>query len=218
MATELITTSDGFAVAEPGGRNLISGKMLKFVNGNYLAEKTEHMPINTTLVALDVTTAWVKWAKGKPVEHRVTPPGRIHPERDGLPDGDQTFWEEGLNGEPADPWRNTRYLRLIDPNTGEEYTFITDSFGGRKAIGDLKDATKNVRFAHAGAVPVVQLGTTMMKTNFGPKPRPQFRIVGWKNKGTAPALAEITDQHHERQDGYEELHPSRADMDDEIPF
>jgi len=217
MNSEL-TTSDGFAVAEPASGNPIHGKMLKFVNGAYVADKTEHVPINTRLVALDVTTAWVKWKGSKPVEHRITLPGRIHPERNELPDLDQSTWEEGLNGEPSDCWRNTRYLRLIDPNTGEEYTFITDSFGGRKAVDDLKDAVRNVRYAHPAAVPVVQLGTTMMKTNFGPKPRPQFKIIGWKNKATAPALAEIADQR-EQQDGYEELHPSHgAEIHDEIPF
>ena len=31
-------------------------------------------------------------------------------------------------------------------------------------------------------MPVVQLGSTMMKTAFGLKPRPEFKVVGWRNK------------------------------------
>jgi hypothetical protein len=175
---------DGFSVAEKSRPNLIVGKMAKFTDRKYMVDKADILPDNTCLVAIDVTTAWVKWHDDKPVEHRITQPGRIHPDRLDLPDQDETTWEPGLNGEPADPWRDTRYLRLIDPKTGQDYTFVT--YGGRKAVGDLKSQITNVRFAYPGAVPIVQLGSTMMKTSFGLKPRPEFKVVGWRNKGNAP--------------------------------
>jgi hypothetical protein len=72
-------------------------------------------------------------------------------------------------------------LRLIDPRTGQDYTLVTDTYGGRKAVGDLKSQISNVRFAYPGAVPVVQLGSTMMKTAYGLKPRPEFKVVGWRD-------------------------------------
>jgi hypothetical protein len=174
---------DGFTVAEKAGNNLIVGKMLKFtIDGKYKVDKADILPDNTSLVAIDVTTGWVNWQDGKPQEHRVTHPGQLHPDRADLPDQDKATWERGLNGEPADPWRDTRYLRLIDPRTGQDYTFVTDTYGGRKAVGDLKSQIANVRFAYPGAVPVVQLGSTMMQTAFGLKPRPEFKVVGWRNK------------------------------------
>jgi hypothetical protein len=136
-----------------------------------------------------ITTAWRKRADDKP-EHRITQPGQVHPDRADLPDQDKARWEPGLNGAPSDPWRDTRYLRLIDPRTGQDYTFVTDTYGGRIAIGNLKSQINNVRFAYPGAVPIVQLGSTMMPTSYGLRPRPEFRVVGWRNKHdrTVPQL------------------------------
>jgi hypothetical protein len=80
----------------------------------------------------------------------------------------------------------------MDPRTGQDYTFVTDTYGGRKAVGDLKSQITNVRFAYPGAVPIVQLGSTMMPTSYGLKPRPEFKVVGWRNKQdrTAPLLTQ----------------------------
>ena len=115
---------------------------------------------------------------------------------------------------PSDPWRDTRYLRLIDPRTGQDYTFVTDTYGGRKAVGELKSQISNVRFAYPGAVPLVQLGSTMMKTSFGLKPRPEFKVVGWRNKGNAPV--QLT---HGPQDKPPEQHLSEIEppFNDQIP-
>jgi hypothetical protein len=177
--------TDGFSVAEKAGNNLIVGKLMKFtVDGKYKVDKAENLPDNTCLVAIDVTTAWINWRDRKPIEHRITHPGQVHPVREDLPDLDKTTWERGLNGEPADPWKDTRYLRLIDPRTGLDYTFVTDTYGGRKAVGDLKSQIANVRFAYPGAVPLVRLGSTMMPTAFGLKPRPEFKVIDWRNKNS----------------------------------
>ena len=96
---------DGFSVAEKAANSTIFGKMLKFtIDGKYKVDKTDILPDNTTLVAIDVTTAWVKWADDKPIEHRITRPGQVHPDRADLPDQDEGRWEPGINGQPADPW------------------------------------------------------------------------------------------------------------------
>ena len=210
-----INNTDGFSVAEKGGSNLIVGKMVKFtIDGKYKVDKADILPDNTRLVAIDVTTAWVRWDEEKPSEHRITQPGLIHPERTDLPDQDEATWQPGLNGEPADPWRDTRYLRLIDPRTGQDLTFVTDSVGGRKAVGELKSQITNVRFAHPGAVPVVQLGSTMMKTSFGLKPRPEFKVVGWRNKNNAAAQLTYVSQSKAAEQKPTELEPP---FNDQIP-
>ena len=119
-----------------------------------------------------------------------------------------------MNGEPVDRWRDTRYLRLIDPRTGQDYTFVTDTYGGRKAVGDLKSQITNVRFAQPGAVPIVQLGSTMMKTAFGLKPRPEFKVVGWRNKNSA--AVQLTDGSPKKppEDTPSEIEPP---FNDQIP-
>jgi hypothetical protein len=206
MSEVVLANTDGFAVAENAGASMIVGKMLKFADGKFLADKTETLAASTTLVAVNVTTAWVHWRDSKPIEHRVTHVGQSHPIRDELPDQDEGKWPVGLNNEPADPWHDCRYLYLIDPNTGADYTFVTSSFGGRKAIGDLKDAIRNVRSVHPNALPLVQLGSIMWKTRFGQKPRPDFKIVGWRGKQDDIGNAKVVE------------HAPNRDMDDDIPF
>jgi hypothetical protein len=208
------TNGDGFGVQENSGDTSIVGKMLKFTDGRYTVDKTETLPADTTLVAVNVMTAWVRWEGGKP-EHRVTKPGQLHPDREDLPDLDESQWPPGLNDEPSDPWRDTRYLHLIDPQTGGDYTFVTDSYGGRRAVGDLKSAIVNVRYAHPAAVPVVQLHSTTMKTRFGLKQRPEFKVVGWRGKQETPAgpVKAVS----ARPDPISTGRPRNDDMNDEIP-
>jgi hypothetical protein len=206
MSELIVANPDGFAVQENAGASMIVGKMVKFLDGRFVVDKTEPLPATTTLVAVNAVTAWVHWEDSRPVEHRITQPGQSHPYRTDLPDQDETKWPPGLNDEPSDPWRDTRYLHLIDPNTGADYTFVTDSFGGRRAVGDLKQQIANVRMAHPRAVPLVQLASTMMKTRFGQKARPDFKIVGWRGRQDDIGGAGKTKIAH------------AADMDDSIPF
>jgi hypothetical protein len=188
----VVTPSDGFAVVEKhSSTTAIVGRILKFTDGQFIVDKTEKLPADTTLVAVGVVTAWVHWVDNKPVEHLVTQDGQYHPEREELADLDQDQWPFGLSGERADPWRDTRYLHLIDPQSGADYTFVTDSWGGRRAVGDLKSSIVNVRSAHPGAKPVILLESVPMKTRFGPRPRPSFKVVGWK--GRADILDEAPD-------------------------
>jgi hypothetical protein len=176
-----IALRDGFSVEEKNPSNsLIVGRILKFKDGQYSVDKNYH-PGGGRYGVRDVVFCWVHWQDGKPVEHRITAPGDYHPERDELPDQDQELWPAGING-PSDPWRDTRYLQLIDQKTGADYTFITDTHGGHRGVGDLKAQIRNVRQAHSGAVPIIALGTTMMKTKYGMRPRPQFDVADWIDK------------------------------------
>jgi hypothetical protein len=210
-----IVQADGFTVAEKPGSNLIVGRMLKFtIDSKYKVDKADILPDNTTLVAIDVTTAWVKWDDDKPSEHRITQPGQGHPDRADLPDQDKATWKPALNGEPSDPWRDTRYLRLIDPRTGQDYTFVTDTYGGRKAVGDLKSQITNIRFAYPGAVPVVRLASTMMKTSFGQKPRPEFKVVDWRNKNNTAVQLTHALQNKAAEEKQTEIEPP---FNDQIP-
>jgi|ERR1700730_1967735 hypothetical protein len=211
----VVSNTDGFAVQENTGTSMIVGKMLKFLDGRFTCDKTETLPANITLVAVGVVTVWVHWENNRPIEHRVTQPGQLHPYRDELPDLDETKWPPGLNDEPSDPWRDSRYLHLIDPKTGADYTFVTDSYGGRRAVGDLKRQIANVRSAHPEAVPLVQLASTMMKTRFGQKPRPDFKIVGWRGR---PETVAPTPEPGPRKPLERRTTPEPEPMDDEIPF
>ena len=79
-------------------------------------------------------------------------------------------------------------LGLIDVNTGAIYTFSTASIGGRIACQQLADQVALMRGLRANAVAEVALQTTEMKTKFGNRPRPSFKVVGWKEGSELPAL------------------------------
>jgi hypothetical protein len=49
------------------------------------------------------------------------------PTRESLGDTDQSQWEEGLDGKPADPWQHQMCLVLQQADTKELFTFVTSS-------------------------------------------------------------------------------------------
>jgi hypothetical protein len=214
MSEIIATADDGFSVREKTTGTII-GKMIKFLDGRYIVDKTETLPADTTLVALGVVTVWVNWVDGKPIDHRVTQPGQQHPERDELPDQDVSLWPPGLNDEPSDPWRDSRYLHLVDPQTGADYTFITDSYGGRRGVGELKSQIANVRSVHPAAVPLVKLGSVPWKTRYGMKQRPEFKVVGWRGKQDSGAPLQ---QPVERKPTERRALPAAEPINDSIPF
>jgi hypothetical protein len=180
MSNELtVQDEDGFDVQERSS-NFIIGGMIKY-NKGYILNKTEEPPPDITLLVRAIITCWVKWENNSPAEHRVTRSGQIHPQREDLPDQDQSFWEIGLDGvKPADPWKDTRYIHLINLQTGQDFTFVTDTWGGRMATGELKSSIRNIRMAHPNAMPIVKLGhSSFMSRRFGEVARPSFVIVGW---------------------------------------
>ena len=164
------------------------------------------------LIALATAAMWVKWQDSKPVEYRVRQAGQRLPERDELGDDDQNLWETGSDGNPADPWRNTRLVYLVHPVTAAAFTFSTSLFGGRRAVSDLGDAITRMRLVHADAVPIVELTAAEMPTKYGTKSRPVLKVVEWKTaSGEAPTERQVTPRAAQKAISHHE-------MDDEIPF
>jgi hypothetical protein len=180
MSNELaVQGEDGFDVQERSS-NFIIGGMIKY-NKGYILNKTEEPPLDITLLVVSIVTCWVRWWDHAPTEHRVTHSGQLHPCREDLPDQDQSLWQVGLDGEKlADPWKDSRYVHLINLQTGQDFTFVTDTYGGRMAVGELKSSIRNVRMAHPNAMPIIKFGNSTFKSRkFGEVARPVFIIVGW---------------------------------------
>jgi hypothetical protein len=196
MGQELIPpTDDGFNVQERSSSFIIGG-MIKYHIHAYTLNKTEPLSLGTILAVIRIVTCWVKWWDQQPVEHRVTKSGQVHPQPDDMPDRDSKFWQLGLDsGKPTDPWKDTRYVYLIDPQTGRDFTFVTDSYGGRMAVGELKSAIRNVHIVRPGALAVIKLGTGTFKSRkFGLVPRPVFEIVEYRGGELKEAPVQLSDQ------------------------
>jgi hypothetical protein len=192
---------DGFSQPEAKRGGMIEGRMLRFKNDDFAIDKgSEYLPEGTKLAAVSTAMGWVRWAEKKP-ETRITEKGQEHPYRRDLGDEDKSKWEKGLNGDKVDPWRDTRWLRLINPVNAERFTFTTDTNGGRIAFGELKEQIRLYRMANPGAVPVVIPACTDMPTNYGIRKRPKFEVVDWivpqRQEEPKPALAKNSDLNDE---------------------
>jgi hypothetical protein len=209
-------TNDGWgdAAAEAAERT-IRGTLLKFADWRWTAGK-EGTPVGdgTKLVALATAAMWVRWEDGQPAEYRVRESGRRLPDREELGYDDESQWEAGPNGEPQDPWRNTRLVYLVNPHTAEAFTFSTSSWGGRGAVTDLGDQIARMRTVHQDAVPIIELRAAEMPTRYGRKSKPVFKIVAWKAADTGDAV--LAEKQITVQKAEEEVR--RREMDDEIPF
>jgi hypothetical protein len=199
-----IQTDDGWddAAAENAER-VIKGTMLKFSDGRWTKGTGIEVKEGTALVALATAAGWVKWYEGKPAEYLMRQRGKKLLDRDELsdPEGCGT-WETGPDGEPKDPWQNTRFIDFVDPVSAEAFTFVTASWGGRHAVNDLAAQIQRVRYGEPGASPLVELRAEPWVTRFGRKLRPCFRVIDWRggepsrhgggprNGGSTPAMVE----------------------------
>src|SRR5215831_115654 len=210
----LVPSTDGWddAVKDASDR-LIQGQILLFADWRYTAGKErEPVALGRRLIARSTLHYWRRWEGGKIVQHILRQPGKKLPERDALGYDDRNEWDIGLDGEPQDPWQETRSILFEDPSTAELYTFVTTSGGGRSAVVTLGDQISRVRAVHADAVPLVELQAAEMKTQHGPKSKPVFRVVQWlTSDGTPVGERSVSAKEAKR------LADDR-EMGDEIPF
>jgi len=240
--TQYIPADDGWGdAAAEGAERMIRGRLLKFADWRWTAGKeNEEIASGTKLVAMATAAAWIRWENGRPVETIVRQPGKPLPEREDLGHDDENEWEEGPSGDPQDPWRNTRMVYLVDPETAEAFTFSTSSWGGRQAVIDLGDAILRMRMVHPDATPIVALQAAEMPTKFGRKSKPVFKVVGWKSANLGPEGPPPDAPQAQRQAGKTQITSGRTapaerrmtkaeieeadqrnlhrEIDDEIPF
>jgi hypothetical protein len=203
------------AAAEAAERT-IRGTLLKFADWKWYAGKeATEVEIGTKLVALATAAGWVRWEDNKPAEHRMRSSGHRLPDREELGYDNQDDWEAGPSGEPKDPWQNTRWVYLVDPQTAEAFTFTTSSWGGRGAVIDLGDQITRMRTVHPDAVPIVELRAAEMPTKFGRKSKPVFKVVGWRTASGGSEPAPVERQITAKQAKAE---VDEREMNDEIPW
>jgi hypothetical protein len=217
LPAEVPAEDDGWddAAREDEGR-LIHGQLIKFVDGDW-------MPINSTtlmngmkLLAMTTAAAWVKY--DKPVRYRKREKGRDLPARETLGDTDETLWPLDGNGEPKDPWQNTRFVHLYDPRTAEVFTLSTGSMGGHVAVNELAAAIIRKRhLAGTTVMPVIELAHAAWKTRHGMKKRPWFKVVGWHRPDSPGATTPVNGGDSHEALTYTPSTPA-DDLNDEIPF
>ena len=170
----------------PEGAGVIQGTLLKFSNDStWVTRDDDEIPADLELVAVDVERVVQKWEAGKPVETIILEPGQKFPDivamNEAVPRED---WVEGPDGKPRGPWQAQHILYLLDPGAMDKYTFPTGTTGGGIAIRELRDKLVWIRRLRGQNVyAVVTLADTFMKTKFGGRQRPHFKIVKWTRLG-----------------------------------
>jgi hypothetical protein len=183
------------------------GIAFRFKDGKYFAFSDEFPTEGRTFAVIDKADGWLKLAEGIPPEYLMRQPGQVRPPR---PHVDEKDWPLGFDGKPTHPWVLCRYMYLLDTNTGEVSTFCSSTIGGKVALDELSDQVKVTRSIQPGAIPVISLESKMMPTKFGgDKPRPFFKIAGYKLRDNLGSQSLLTD----------ETKPAAksVDFDDELP-
>jgi hypothetical protein len=189
------------------------GRPIKFDGkaGKWLFGDTdEEISPDTDFIPLcdEILIGWIKFnGKGEQPDRiqGLLYDGFVMPPLSSLPDRDQSKWELGLDGEPADPWQHQMCLILQSPGTHELGTFATSSRTGRRAVGNLLRHYDRMRKKDDDHYPVVRLkvsGYNHRDERVGWVHTPVFAVVGKASKASA-AIPDTS--------------PS-GDLDDAIPF
>jgi hypothetical protein len=170
----------------PQGAGVIQGVLVKFINeGTWETRDGDTIDGDLELIAVGLERVVQKWQDGKPIETKILEPGEKFPDVEALnAEVPQSEWVEGPTGEKRGPWQAQHVLYLLDPTTMDKFTVATGTTGGRIGIGELRDKIVWMRRTRGPSVhAVVTLGDKFMKTRFGGRQRPDFRIVRWVRLG-----------------------------------
>jgi hypothetical protein len=166
----------------------MDGTFFKFAkDGKFrtTSDDTE-IPEGTELVVVydQIQAGWIKFnGKGHEPDRRMGPifDGFMPPPRESLGDMDESLWEEGLDGKPADPWQHQMLVPLQNPKTDELFIFNTTSITGRREVGNLIKHCARTTKKEPDIYPVVKLqvgGFAHRDERVGWVKTPKFVVVG----------------------------------------
>jgi hypothetical protein len=191
---------------------VIAGELIKFSKeGKFVINETgEELSPDADFIALcdEMLVGYIRFHGDDAPPDRAQGllyNGFVLPPRASLGDMDESLWEPGLSGEPADPWQHQMNLVLQNPTTQALYTFATSSVTGRRSVGNLLHHYNRLRKKDADLYPVVRLrpsGFQHKDPRVGWVNTPSFVVVGSMSKNSA-AVPDTS---------------VAADMNDEIKF
>jgi hypothetical protein len=203
MTMNALVVADGFADRGETEDRLIKGTLLRFPNGGWAARDGLPAPASP-LLATTLLTVAQHWQGKVPIQTIIKGKGDwpdIARLNEQIPQGE---WELDVTGQPRAPWQVQRIVYLVKEETCERFTFASGTAGAHICCNDLRDRVADKRFLTGDEtiLPVVELSSKPMRTKYGVKARPDFKIVSWRGRDPMP------------------LPPPTAAkiLDDEIPF
>jgi hypothetical protein len=196
---------------------LIKGARLKFVDKVWTTTDGTPLHENDQFLVVDTNHALQRWIDGLPEVITEKPLPNVEELNASIP---KEEWPIGkFSNQPEKPWKHAFcvYLVRTDPVDGALFTSINTTSGQRVAYTRLKERVKNIgKLRGLSVLPIVKLSWAMMNGDFGPRPRPDFTIVEWRDLG---------DNQPPKQGGSAEqigkpVEPvtTKEVLNDEIPF
>jgi hypothetical protein len=170
--------------------NLIRGARLKFVDKIWSCSDGTPLDENDLFLVVGFGHALQRWVDGLPEVITELPLPDVETLNEAIP---KEEWPIGqFSKQPEPPWRLVRFAYLIRPSDGTTLTFINHTAGTKIAIQRLKERIKAVSVLRGSVLPLVKLGSAIMPTSYGPRPRPDFVVCDWRNfGGDQPAQIEL---------------------------
>lgn len=194
------TAAKAVLPAAPDGRTTIQkylddndpasvvGAMVKFSkDGTFIRNDTDEAIDEQTIFILHADQTMIGLIRfrgpGEPPDRHMGLlfDGYCPPDRSTLGDTDESEWEIGLSGLPADPWQSTNYVVLENADNHEMLTFVTNSKTGRRAVAKVLRHYERMRKTDAEFYPLVQLRTSGFEhpdSQVGFVKTPLFAVVG----------------------------------------
>jgi hypothetical protein len=168
----------------PEGLPHIVGRELRFwSSGKYRAGATEAViPLRTRMIAVvpSLKFGYVQWRKNEENESvaiSVFGDMDLVPNRDALSMPHPKDWTDACYLD--DPWQLHALLLMVDPATGEAFTFVASGQDEIAAVAYVRSAFKKRARKWPGELPVIELATggyycRTIKVHY-----PVFKIIDW---------------------------------------
>jgi hypothetical protein len=170
---------DGFSGSLRSGR-VIKGRLALWNDTQHWHDR-DGVAMPSPLLAFSVDDLLRRWSAEKTPDYIIEKP---------LPDPavlnaaiPKSEWLVGIDGKPRPPWEYTVAVYLA-AQTGEIFTYLSSTIGGRMAFDQLREAVIVTRALRGERViALVELDERPFKTNFGMRTRPHFRIIDYRTPG-----------------------------------
>jgi hypothetical protein len=97
-------------------------------------------------------------------------------------------WENDLNGNPKPPWSHQYVFYLLDPNSGQIYTYMNSTVGAKILWENLEERWTILRQLRGDVYPVVNLSSHQFKSRrWGIVFRADLVVTDWRKIGSGPA-------------------------------
>jgi hypothetical protein len=162
---------------------LIKGTRLKFVEKVWTATDGTPLHESDQFLAAGTGYDYQRWVDGLAKVYTERPLPNLKELNEFVP---KKEWPvDKFSNKPSAPWKPVWCVYLVRVSDGGLFTSINSTAGQRVAYVRLRERIKTMGVLRSRPVlPIVKLSWAMMPTSdFGPRPRPDFTIIEWRDLG-----------------------------------